>query len=106
MGLAAVEYPPLHLMKAVTRCLAVMALFFLSSLTVNRLIAEPTSPTIHLVYISGKPQDNPIEKFMYFVPLISPSPIFVSTNACNTQSVRLLYSKRQTNGVAFHATCE
>jgi hypothetical protein len=59
-----------------------------------------------LGYVGGKPQDNPIEKFMYFVPLISPSPISVSTNAGNTQTVRVLYSRCQTNGAAFHATCE
>ena len=106
IGPAALDYSPLHLRKAMTKCLAVLALFFLSSLTLNRLMAEPTGPTVHLGYVKGKPQDNPIEKFMYFVPLISPEPISVSINAGNTQSVRVLCSKCQTNGASFHSTCE
>jgi hypothetical protein len=43
---------------------------------------------------------------MYFVPLISPDPISVSTNVGNTQSARVMSSHCETNGTIFHATCE
>src|SRR6266568_451377 len=78
----------------------------LVSFTTGRLMAAPSGPTLQLGYGDGKPLDNPLSKFMYFVPLISPDPISVSTNAGNTQCARVISSSRQTNGASFHATCE
>jgi hypothetical protein len=73
---------------------------------VDRLPAAPTGPTLQFNYGGGQPLDNPLYKFMYFVPLISPDPIAVSTNAGNTQRARVVSSSCQTNGLAFHARCK
>lgn len=68
--------------------------------------AAPTGPTLQLDYGHGKPRDNPITRFMYFVPLISPEPVSVFTNAGNTQCARVLSLTCRTNGQAFSADCE
>jgi len=68
--------------------------------------AEPTGPTLQFDYGHGEPHDNPITRFMYFVPLISPAPVFVFTNAGNTQCARVLSLTCRTNGLTFSATCE
>src|SRR5882757_5501294 len=70
------------------------------------LAAGPTGPTLQFDYGHGEPHDNPITRFMYFVPLISPSPVSVFTNAGNTQCARVLSLTCHTNGQAFSATCE
>jgi len=89
--------------KTMTRLLAAQAFFFFAA---ARLLAAPTGPTLHFDYGRGKPLENPVNKFMYFVPLISPDPISVSTNAGNTQCARVVSSCCQTNGLSFHAACE
>ena len=89
--------------KAVTRRLMALALI---SVTAGGLVAAPTGPTLNLDYGDGKPLENPLDQFMYFVPLISPDPISVSTNAGNTQCARVFSSECSTNGVSFHATRE
>jgi hypothetical protein len=89
--------------KTMARLLAAQAFF---SFTAGRLLAAPTGPTLHFDYGRGQPLENPLNKFMYFVPLISPDLISVSTNAGNTQCARVISSSCQTNGVAFHAACE
>src|SRR5882762_6587535 len=53
------------------------------------LAAGPTGPTLQFDYGHGEPHDNPITRFMYFVPLISPAPVSVFTNAGNTQCARV-----------------
>ena len=75
-------------------------------LSTSRLAAAPTGPTLHLDYGRGEPHDNPISRFMYFVPLISPEPVSVFTNAGNTQCARVLSFACRTNGSSFLATCE
>jgi len=60
----------LYPVKTMIRLLTALALI---SFTTGRLIAAPTGPTLQLGYDDGKPLDNPLNKFMYFVPLISPS---------------------------------
>ncbi len=89
--------------KTMTRRLAMLASI---CFTAGRLLAAPTGPTLHFDYGDGKPLDNPLSEFMYFIPLISPDPIAVSTNAGNTQCARVVDSSCQTNGAAFHATCK
>src|ERR1017187_5732805 len=42
---------------------------------VCRLMAAATGPTLQFDYGNGRPLDNPLNKFMYFVPLISPEPL-------------------------------
>jgi hypothetical protein len=75
-------------------------------LSVSRLTAAPAGPTLHLDYGHGEPHDNPISRFMYFVPLISPEPVSVFTNAGNSQCARVLSYACRTNGTTFLATCE
>lgn len=75
-------------------------------LSASRLIAAPTGPTLHLDYGHGEPHSNPISQFMYFVPLISPEPVSVFTNAGNTQCARVLSFACRTNGSSFRAICE
>ena len=93
----------LNLVKTVTRLLMVGVIY---SFMADGLIAAPTGPTLHFDYGIGKPIDNPLYKFMYFVPLISPDPISVSTNVGNTQCARVLASHCQTNGAIFQASCD
>jgi hypothetical protein len=89
--------------NTMTQLLAVQLVFVCM---VGRLPAAPTGPTLQFNYRDGRPLDNPLYKFMYFVPLISPDPIAVSTNAGNTQRARVVSSSCQTNGMAFHARCK
>ena len=89
--------------KTNSRRLPLLAFFLL---IVCRLCAAPAGPTLHLDYGHGEPHDNPISKFMYFVPLVSPEPVSVFTNAGNTQCARVLSFACRTNGAKFHAVCE
>lgn len=57
-------------------------------------------------YGHGPPGKNAVSQFMYFVPLISPGPSTIFTNASNTQCARVLSSLCETNGQKFLATCE
>jgi hypothetical protein len=88
--------------SVIPRVLSLSSFLFLT----GRLLGAPTGPTLHFDYGNGQPLENPLEKFMYFVPLISPDPIAVSTNAGNTQCARVISCDCQTNGSAFHALCE
>jgi len=72
----------------------------------ERLTAALTGPTLQFHAVGGQPAENPLATFMYFVPLISPDPIAVSTNAGNTQRARVTSSACQTNGLSFRATCK
>jgi hypothetical protein len=81
------------------------ALMFLILLA-GRLMAEPAGPTLHFDYGAGKPLDNPLSSFMYFVPLICPETVAALSNPGNTQCARVLSSTCRTNGTSFQATCE
>ncbi len=72
----------------------------------DRLRAEPAGPTVLFDYGHRRPLDNPLRKFMYFVPLISPEFVSVFTNASNTQCARVTSFLCRTNGNQCHATCE
>jgi len=80
-------------------------LMFLVLMT-YRLMAAPTGPTLELDYGHSNAPANAISDFMYFVPLISPEPVSVFTNAGNTQCARVLSLKCETNGTSFQAVCE
>jgi hypothetical protein len=86
-----------------TRALSVPALFLLFAL---RLAAALTGPTLQFDYDAVKPHDNPLSHFMYFVPLVSPEQVSLSTNAGNTQCAQVVSCRCRTNGLAFHAVCE
>jgi hypothetical protein len=79
-------------------------LIFLWSL--RGLAAPPTGPTLQLDHDPAHPPVNPLAEFMYFVPLISPEPVTVFTNAGNTQEARILSFTCHTNGSMFFAVRE
>jgi len=93
-------------MFPVKNMIRLLRLSWLVSLVGGRMLAAPTGPTLQFNDDRGKPRDNPLCQFMYFVPLISPDPIAVSTNAGNTQRARLLSASCQTNGTTFRAVCK
>lgn len=84
------------------RRLLPLILFFAAA----ALSAAPSGPTLQLDYGHGQPLPNPVSQFMYFVPLISPEPVSLFTNAGNTQSARVTSFRSQTNGASFKAVCE
>ncbi len=53
-------------------------------------MAAPTGPTLQFDYDDAKPLDNPLSYFMYFVPLVSPEQVSLSTNAGNTQCAEVV----------------
>jgi hypothetical protein len=79
-----------------------MVLFLMA----DKLFAAPTGPTLNFNYGTGQPLANPLNKFMYFVPLISPELVSVFTNTGNSQCARVLSFDCQTNATTFHVTCE
>lgn len=81
-----------------------LPVFFLY--TAARLTAAPAGPTLRLDYGNTNSPANPVSDFMYFVPLVSPEPISVFTNAGNTQCARILSFHCQTNNATFEAVCE
>lgn len=71
----------------------------------SRLLAAPTGPTLHFDYGQGKASENPVNKFMYFVPLISPVTVSVFTNLGNTQSVRVTSWQKKISRSTFSVNC-
>ena len=57
---------------------------------------NPYGPTLLLGYDQDQFKGNPISSFMYFVPLISPTPVYFYTSTDNTQQHRhsLLSAKK------------
>jgi hypothetical protein len=93
----------LRAVKPMMRWFPALAIF---SLMTDELFAAPTGPTLNFNYDAGRPLGNPLNKFMYFVPLISPELVSVFTNTGNSQCARVLSFDRQTNAATFHAICE
>jgi hypothetical protein len=91
-----------HFSSVQIRLLALLAWLLLA----GRLAAAPAGPTLLFDYGNGRPLDNSLDKFMYFVPLIAPEPVFVLTNAGNTQGARVLSFVCRTNAATFSTVCE
>ncbi len=85
------------------RLLTMLALPFIFTAPV---MAAPTGPTLQFGYDEDRPLDNPLTGFMYFVPLISPERVVLSTNTGNTQCARVISCHCHTNGTSFSAQCE
>ena len=83
-----------------------LQIFVLFSTGMDRLDAAPPGPTLQLDYGRGQPLENSTVKFMYFVPLISPEPVSVFTNAGFTHCTRVTSSACHICGRSFQATCE
>lgn len=85
------------------RRLAILLAFFFP---VGPLVAARPGHTLQFDYGNGRPLNNPLNNFMYFVPLISLEPVSVFTNAGNTQRARVVSFHSRTNGMFVHAICE
>ena len=83
-----------------------LSVAIISLFAINRLHAELTGPALRFDYGQGRPLDNPLSSFMYFVPLIAPEQVSVFTNAGNTQIARVVSFHCHTNGAEFHAVCD
>ena len=71
----------------------------------ERLIADPVGPTLHFDYGHGQSKGNAVDKFMYFVPLVSPVTVTVVTNLGNTQSARVSSYTKKISGSSFTVNC-
>jgi hypothetical protein len=65
-----------------------------------------TGPTVRLDYGRGQSAGNPVASFMYFVPLISPEPVFSSTSPGSTQTARVLSTRRKDTVHSFVVNCD
>lgn len=68
--------------------------------------ADSNGPTVLLGYSKGEFENNPISSFMYFVPLISPTPVARNTSADNEQRVGIISYKRKITPKSFSVACE
>ena len=68
--------------------------------------ADGNGPTVLLGYSKEEFQKNPISSFMYFVPLISPTPVARNTSAGNEQQVGIISYKRKITSKSFSVACE
>ena len=66
----------------------------------------PLGPTIRLDYGRGTGDANPIDAFMYFVPLISPELVDSISSAGSRQQARVLSLDRRIRGESFTVRCE
>lgn len=92
-------------LRAAKKILRCGSLLLVTTITLLRLPVT-AAPTLRFDYGHGAPCDNAISTFMYFVPLISPEPVTVVTNAGNTQCARVISFDARTNGTFFTVTCE
>lgn len=81
-------------------------IFIVVILFAGPLMAALTGPTLQFGYDGDRPLENPLSRFMYFVPLISPEHVAISTNKGNTQCAQVISCRCGTNGTSFHAVCE
>jgi len=65
-----------------------------------------TGPTLHLDYGQGQALVNPAIQFMYFVPLLSPEQVTITTDPANRQTARVTSCHSHTNGLEILTTCE
>ena len=72
----------------------------------NLAITDSNGPTVQLSYGEGAPEENPIQSFMYFVPLISPVAVARGTSAENHQQAAILSYEKKVTSKSFRVTCE
>ena len=75
-------------------------------LLASRLTAQPTGPTLHFDYGQKNAAGNPVNEFMYFVPLVSPVTVTVFTNAGNTQCARVSSYAKKASATSFSVSCD
>jgi hypothetical protein len=67
---------------------------------------ELSGPTIYMDYGSGGAKSNPIENFMYFVPLVSRTGLSTTISSNNKQRARIISWNKQTDDKFFEVLCE
>lgn len=72
----------------------------------HRAGPSDNGPTVLLSYGRGIFEKNPIQSFMYFVPLISPVAVDRQTSADNTQQVAVLSYEKKATSKSFAVSCE
>ena len=65
-----------------------------------------TGPELQLGYQSQDGLSNPVDNFMYFVPLTSPTSVMVSTEPGTTFSANITSWKRRQNGNTVYVECD
>jgi hypothetical protein len=63
-------------------------------------------PTINLDYGKGKLSANPVSEFMYFVPLVSKTPVSRWISEQNDQSAQVVSHTKTVKGNSFTVKCE
>jgi hypothetical protein len=67
---------------------------------------DGNGPTVLLGYSQAEAKENPISSFMYFVPLLSVSPVEIYTTANNAQQVGIISYERKMTSKSFNVACE
>ena len=67
---------------------------------------NPYGPTLLLGYDQDQFKENPISSFMYFVPLISPTPVYFYTSTDNTQRVGIVSYRKKVSSKSFVVQCD
>ncbi|AQQ09097.1 hypothetical protein L21SP3_00895 [Sedimentisphaera cyanobacteriorum] len=75
-----------------------------TSIESNKPAENSTGPILIMSYNNNKPIENPIASFMYFVPLISPTPVDNISSADNEQQVDIISHKIKKNSKFFEVT--
>ena len=85
----------------VARVLLAGCLAALGGLAATPLAGAPAGPTLRLSDGRGGVEENSVSDFMYFVPLISPEPVTMATEAGAEHRVRLLSLTRRLKPESF-----
>jgi hypothetical protein len=73
---------------------------------IGKKAADSNGPTVLLSYSSHDFKKNPIASFMYFVPLISPTPVDRQTSAYNKQQVGIISYSKEVTSKTFRIVCD
>ena len=72
----------------------------------NNIVADGNGPTFIMSYRKEKFVKNPIESFMYFVPLIAPTLVDNISSANNDQQVGIISYEKNVDTDSFQVACE
>lgn len=77
-----------------------------SAVDSNNIATDSNGPTMIMSYSKEKYIKNPIESFMYFVPLIAPTLVDNISSVNNDQQVSIISYKIKADSKSFHVACE
>jgi hypothetical protein len=72
----------------------------------HNAVAGSNGPTVLLSYADQNVQKNPIESFMYFIPLLSRSMVHKQTSANNEEMIGIISYQQKSDSKAFFVDCE